>query len=99
MRLKALAHQLKILSLKGKIVATTKIISFQITDKIYMQEIKISDSIYNEILSRKKGRESISKTLERELKPVKKCAAVEELERLRKEPGSKLSVVEKRLGL
>ncbi|MDD4126567.1 MAG: hypothetical protein PHV39_02630 [Methanomicrobium sp.] len=53
-----------------------------------MQEIKISDSIYNEILSRKKGRESISKTLERELKPVKKevnkSKALQELDEIKK---------------
>ena len=35
-----------------------------------MQTIEVSDSIYKEILSRRKGRESISKTLERELKPA-----------------------------
>ncbi|MBP2132952.1 putative CopG family antitoxin [Methanomicrobium sp. W14] len=64
-----------------------------------MRTIEISDTAYEELMSRRLGREAISKTLIRELKPVKKCAAVEELERLRKEPGSKLSVVEKRLGL
>jgi negative regulator of replication initiation len=35
-----------------------------------MQTIEVSDSMYKEILSRRKGRESISKTLERELKPT-----------------------------
>ncbi len=64
-----------------------------------MQNIKVSNAVYDEILARKKPGETISKTIERELKPVKKSAAVMELERLRKEPGSKLSVVEKRLGL
>jgi len=34
---------------------------------MYMQTIEVSDTIYQEILSRRKGRESISKTLEREL--------------------------------
>ena len=62
-----------------------------------MQTIEVSDTIYQEILSRRKGRESISKTLERELKPVKKCAAADELERLRRQPGSDISVVEERL--
>lgn len=62
-----------------------------------MQTIEVSDTIYQEILSRRKGRESISKTLERELKPVKKCARVAELEGLRKQPGSDISVVEERL--
>jgi len=32
-----------------------------------MQMIEVSDAVYQEILSRRKGRESISKTLEREL--------------------------------
>lgn len=62
-----------------------------------MQTIEVSNTIYQEILSRRKGRESISKTLERELKPVKKCARVAELERLRNQPGSDISVVEERL--
>mgnify|MGYP007009152663 FL=1 len=62
-----------------------------------MQTIEVSDTIYQEIISRRKGRESISKILERELKPVKKCAAADELERLRRQPGSDISVVEKRL--
>ncbi len=39
---------------------------------MYMQTIEVSDAIYQEILSRRKGRESISKTLERELKPKSK---------------------------
>jgi len=34
-----------------------------------MQTIEVSDTIYQEIISRRKGRESLSKTLERELKP------------------------------
>ena len=62
-----------------------------------MQTIEVSDTIYQEILSRRKGRESISKTLERELKPVKKCAIVAELERLEKQPGEDISVVKERL--
>lgn len=64
-----------------------------------MQNLKVSNAIYEEILSRKKPGETISKTIERELKPVKKSAAVKELERLRKEPRYKLSEVEKELGL
>ncbi len=39
---------------------------------MYMQTIEVSDAIYQEILSRRRGRESISKTLERELKPKSK---------------------------
>ncbi len=64
---------------------------------MYMQTIEVSDTIYQEILSHRKGRESISKTLERELKPVKKCAIVAELERLEKQPGEDISVVKERL--
>jgi len=40
-----------------------------------MQTIEVSDTIYNEIISRRKGRESISKTLERELKPKSETLA------------------------
>jgi len=68
-------------------------------NNMHMQTIEVSDTIYQEILSRRRGRESISKTLERELKPARKCARVAELERLRRQPGSDISVVEKRLGL
>ena len=64
-----------------------------------MRTVEISDSIYDEIMSRRKGRESISKTIKRELKPIEKCAAVKELEKLRKEPRYKLSDVEKELGI
>jgi len=66
-------------------------------NNMHMQTIEVSDTIYNEIISRRKGKESLSKTLERELKPVLKCARVAELERLRRQPGSDISVVEKRL--
>lgn len=38
-------------------------------DTIYMPTIEVSDTIYQELISRRKGRESLSKTLERELKP------------------------------
>jgi len=34
---------------------------------MHMRTIEISDAVYQEILSRRKGRETISKTLEREL--------------------------------
>lgn len=43
---------------------------------MYMQTIEVSDAIYQEILSRRKGRESISKTLERELKPKSKTVTI-----------------------
>jgi len=68
-------------------------------NNMHMQTIEVSDTIYQEILSHRRGRESISKTLERELKPARKCARVAELERLRRQPGSDISVVEKRPGL
>jgi len=55
-------------------------------NNMHMQTIEVSDTIYQEILSRRRGRESISKTLERELKPARKCARVAELERLRRQP-------------
>ena len=38
-----------------------------------MPTIEVSDTVYDEILSRRRGRESISKTLERELKPEAAC--------------------------
>ena len=51
------------------------LISHRVVNNLNMQTIEVSDTIYNEILSRRKGRESISKTLERELKPKPKLAA------------------------
>ncbi|MCT8337456.1 hypothetical protein FKB36_08120 [Methanoculleus sp. Afa-1] len=41
-----------------------------------MQTIEVSDMVYQEILSRRKGRESISKTLERELMPKSKTVVI-----------------------
>ena len=41
-----------------------------------MQTIEVSDTVYQEILSRRKGRESISKTLERELMPKSKTVVI-----------------------
>ena len=38
-----------------------------------MPTIEVSDTVYDEILSRRRGRESIGKTLERELKPEAAC--------------------------
>ena len=43
---------------------------------MYMQTIEVSDTVYQEILSRRKGRESISKTLERELMPKPKTVVI-----------------------
>lgn len=64
-----------------------------------MQTIEVSDAVYNEIMSRRVGREAISKTIQRELKPVKKCAIRSELEQLRKEPTVSRSEFEKRIGI
>ncbi|WP_281767177.1 hypothetical protein [Methanoculleus bourgensis] len=44
-----------------------KIISYWMVNNIHMRIIEVSDTIYQEILSRRRGREPISKTLEREL--------------------------------
>ena len=38
-----------------------------------MPTIEVSDTVYDEILSCRRGRESISKTLEREIKPEAAC--------------------------
>ena len=64
-----------------------------------MQTIEVSDAVYNEIMSRRVGREAISKTILRELKPAPECDIRLELETLRKEKGSRLPDVKKRLGL
>ncbi|ADN37073.1 hypothetical protein Mpet_2326 [Methanolacinia petrolearia DSM 11571] len=60
-----------------------------------MQDIKVSNAVYNEILSRKKAGETISKTLERELKPKGKSKALQELESIGKGKFYKRSEVEK----
>ncbi|WP_042706236.1 hypothetical protein [Methanomicrobium mobile] len=64
-----------------------------------MKTLVVSDVVYNELYSRRIGREAISKTIMRELKPVEKCNIREELEQLRKEKGSRLPEVKSRLGL
>jgi len=64
-----------------------------------MKTLIVSDVVYNELYSRRIGREAISKTIMRELKPVEKCNIREELEQLRKEKGSRLPEVKSRLGL
>lgn len=38
-----------------------------------MRTLEVSDAVYKEILSRRIGRESFSKTIMRELRPVEKC--------------------------
>lgn len=66
--------------------------------EIIMKKIVVSDAVYNELCSRRRGRESISETLLRELKPVKKCERRKELEQLRKEPAITQSEFESRIG-
>ena len=56
-----------------------------------MQTITISNELYDNIMSRKNGRESTSKILERELKPID--ARLIELERLKKEKRCKVSEI------
>jgi predicted CopG family antitoxin len=67
-------HQPEYLDETG-ILAPTKSISLWIADTMCMRTIEVSDTIYDEILSRRKGKESISKTIERELKPKSKVQA------------------------
>ena len=64
-----------------------------------MKTLVVSDVAYNELYSRRIGREAISKTLLRELKPADKCEIREELERLRKEPRYSADEVEEILGI
>ena len=71
---------------------------------MYMQTIEVSDTVYQEILSRRKGRESISKTLERELLPESRVQADidtldADMRRWGKGRTYTLDQVEKRLGL
>ncbi len=62
-----------------------------------MKTLVVSDVVYNELYSRRIGREAISKTIMRELKPVEKCNIREELEQLRKEPAITQSEFERRI--
>jgi len=69
-----------------------------------MQTIEVSDTVYQEILSRRRGRESISKTLERELLPESRVQADidtldADMRRWGKGRTYTLDQVEKRLGL
>lgn len=64
-----------------------------------MRTLEVSDAVYKEILSRRIGRESISKTIMRELRPVEKCDNLEELEQLRRQPRYDLSDLKKEYGL
>jgi len=69
-----------------------------------MQTIEVSDTVYQEILSRRRGRKSISKTLERELLPESRVQADidtldADMRRWGKGRTYTLDQVEKRLGL
>lgn len=64
-----------------------------------MKTLEVSDAVYKEILSRRIGREAISKTIMRELKPVEKCDIREELEELRRQPRYTISDLKKEYGL
>ncbi len=69
-----------------------------------MQTIEVSDTVYQEILSRRRGRDSISKTLERELLPEARVQADRDtldadMRRWGKGRTYTLDQVEKRLGL
>ena len=64
-----------------------------------MKTLEVSDAVYMEILSRRIGREAISKTIMRELKPVEKCDIREELEELRRQPRYTISDLKKEYGL
>lgn len=63
-----------------------------------MQTIEVSNAAYERLLSQRNGRESISSVILREVPPYS-CNAQAELESLRREKGSKLPDVKKRLGL
>lgn len=63
-----------------------------------MQTIEVSNAAYERLMSQRVGRESISTIILREVPPYS-CNAQAELESLRKEKGSKLPDVKKRLGL
>ena len=70
---------------------------------MYMRTIEVSDTIYQEILSRRKGRESISKTLERELMQSKIETDIKRLDadiaRSKKTRNFSSAQVKKELGL
>jgi len=68
-----------------------------------MRTIEVSDTVYQEILSRRKGRESISKTLERELMQSKIETDIKRLDadiaRSKKTRNYSSAQVKKELGL
>jgi len=68
-----------------------------------MRTIEVSDTVYQEIFSRRKGRESISKTLERELMQSKIETGIKRLDadiaRSKKTRNYSSAQVKKELGL
>ncbi len=68
-----------------------------------MRTIEVSDTVYHEIFSRRKGRESISKTLERELMQSKIETDIKRLDadigRSKKTRNYSSAQVKKELGL
>ncbi len=65
-----------------------------------METLVVSKAVYDDIMSRRIGREAISTTLQRELKPkAKKCKQLEDLERWESEPTCTLDELKKELGL
>lgn len=76
-----------------------KVISFPV-QVIIMKTVEMSDAAYKELLSRRIGRESISKTTLRELKPVQyNSKALEELKRIEKGTFCSLDEAEKKYGI
>ena len=76
-----------------------KVISFH-AQEIIMKTVEMSDAAYKELLSRRIGRESISKTILRELKPVQyNSKALEELKRIEKGKFYSLDEAEKKYGI
>lgn len=76
-----------------------KVISFH-AQEIIMKTVEMSDAAYKELLSRRIGRESISKTILRELKPVQyDSKALEELKRIEKGTFCSLDEAEKKYGI
>lgn len=65
-----------------------------------MKTLVVSDVAYNEIYSRRIGREAISKTIMRELKPAnKKSKALEELMKIEKGKFYSLDEAEEKFGI
>ena len=64
-----------------------------------MQTIEVSDAVYSDIMSRRIGREAISTTLRRELRPLPGCKALQDIERVKKGKYYSLDDAEKKFGI